>query len=135
MKVHVIKRGCSLEDFLQHKKGTDRAIQVCYCGYLEVDNPMDTDLWDWCNWSCWTNVKPQECEHLLLTHCNSDVSFCIEGTWYSHKMEKFSSFEECYSEMLKPRTKKFWAVWPHDTGLDDNEPIFVTPENIHNYIK
>jgi hypothetical protein len=132
MKVHVIKRGItSMEEY--HNPQTK--IEVTYCGYLEVENPLDRDLWHLCNYSCWAEECPVECEHLLISYCNSDVAFCINGVWYSHAMHKYSSFEACYNDMINRRSENYRALWSHEGGfINDGNISYVTPENINQFI-
>lgn len=96
-----------------------KPIMIAYCGYLQFDDCEDMTIegliskcWEYCNWSCWSNSKPEACQNLLICYCNSDVSFEINGNWYSHKGYRFSSFDDCISEMKNPRSREFLAVWP-----------------------
>ena len=132
MKVHVIKRGiASMEEY--HNPQTK--IEVTYCGYLEVENPLDRDLWHLCNYSCWTEECPVECEHLLISYCNSDVAFCINGVWYSHAMHKYPSFEACYNDMINRRSKNYRALWSHEGGfINEGDITYVTSDNINQLI-
>ena len=137
MKVHVFKRGILSSDYAI---GNYRNLKVVYCGYLDIQDPFNTDLWDLCNWSCWSNsIKPVECEHLQITHCNSDVSYCINGTFYSHEMHKFHDFDECYNEMRKESSNHFWDVYSISYGfeypLDESDLQYVIPDNITQFIK
>lgn len=132
MKVYVIKRGIT-----SMEERTNLKIQVTYCGYLEVENPFDRDLWHLCNWSCWAEECPIECANLLIDHCNSDVAFGIEGIiWYSHSMdEKYYSFEDCYDDITYWKSKNYRALWPHEEGfINDGNISYVTPENINQFI-
>lgn len=130
MKVHVIKRGiASMEEH-------NPQIQVTYCGYLEVENPLDRDLWHLCNWSCWSDERPPvECANLLITHCNSDVAFDINGVWYSHAMHEYPSFEACYNDMINRRSKNYHALWSHKEGfINEDDVTYVTSDNINQLI-
>lgn len=139
MKVHVIIRGLSEKDWEKYVNyRIARSIKVVYCGYLEVDDPFNRDLWHLCNWSCWTSDQPKECVNLLIDCCNSDVSFYVEGNWYSHAMDKFESFEECYTEMTNGKSfKHFIGLWPYDYGFPDeylDKIKLVNPDNINQFI-
>lgn len=129
MKVHVIKRGIAS---MEERNNPQTQIEVAYCGYLEVENPLDRDLWHLCNWACWSDDRPPvECAHLLITHCNSDVAFGINGVWYSHAMHKYPSFEACYNDMINRRSENYHALWSHDEGFINTENItYVTPDSI-----
>lgn len=138
MKVHVFIRGNETVDM-------NSPIKVAYCGYLEVEECDITDVeqcdvWDWCNWSCWARNKPKECEHLLITHCNSDVSYFVNGKWYSHGLHTMANFIECYNRMTTEKGYKhehyFEGVWPVDYAFEDKHSIqFVTPDNYKEFIK
>ena len=104
MKVHVFKRGILSSDVAIRNY---RNIKVVYCGYLDVQDPFNKDLWDLCNWSCWSDSKPIECEYLQITHCNADVAYYINGIFYNHEMNKFRDFKECYNEMTSVYSKYF----------------------------
>ena len=131
MKVCVIKRSVASIEECNHSQ-----IQVTYCGYLEVNNPLDRDLWHLCNYSCWAEERPVECANLLIGHCNSDVAFGINGVWYSHAMHEYPSFEACYNDMINRRSENYHALWSHKEGFVNEEEniIYVTPENINQLI-
>lgn len=135
MKVHVLKRGI-VDPNYESKRRSEYNLQVHYCGYLEVDNLYNIDLWHLCNWSCWTNDKPKECENLWITHCNSDVVFTINNEYYSHNMFRFNNFKECYSHMINSSITNpyFRAIFPIDEGLYNDKIIIVNPSNIEEVI-
>lgn len=123
MKVHVIMRVRTMEEW---KAGNASNPKVVYCGYLEFDEMPKEEIWHWCNWDCWSYkddedecVRPKECEHLTIGHCNSDMSYCIDGVWYSHAEYRFASLHDCYAEMSSKvhYTKHFSALWPIHTGM------------------
>lgn len=135
MKVYVFKGGILSSDIAIRNY---RNIKVVYCGYLDVQDPFDKDLWDLCNWSCWSNSKPIECEHLQITHCNEDVAYCINNTFYSHEMHKFNDFNECYNEMTSESSRFFDSMWRISYGfnnLDESNLQYITTENINQFIK
>lgn len=137
MKVHVFKRGILASDYAIDNY---RNIKVVYCGYLDVQNPFNEDLWDLCNYGCWSDgIKPVECEHLEITYCNSDVSYCINGDFYSHEMYRFRDFNECYSEMIKDSSKYFTDSFRISNGfskiMKESDLQYVTADNINQFIK
>ena len=137
MKVHIFRRGVEPNLWLTNEY-TDKDIKIVYCGYLELQNPLypDNDLWNWCNWDCWSDEKPEECKHLNIGHCNSDVSYCIDGVFYSHGMHRFNDFRECYTEMCKEYSNYFESLFNYDYGfLDESQIKFVTPDNIQGFIE
>lgn len=135
MKVHVIKRGEILNKGDFGKKRDYYNVQVHYCGYLEIEDPFNTDLWEFCNWSCWSEETPEECKNLWITHCNSDVSYIIDGEYYSHFMHKFKDFNECYHYMMNTRNTDFFDdIFPVEEGLNIDKLVIVNPSNIEEII-
>lgn len=133
MKVHVFKRGIAS---MKERNNPQPKIEVAYCGYLEVENPFDRDLWHLCNYSCWAEECPAECANLLIDHCNSDVAFSIAGIlWYSHAMHKYPSSEACYNDMINRRSENYRALWPHEEGfINEGNITYVTADNINQLI-
>lgn len=112
-KIHIIMRCTPFEMWKNHNYRGN--MQLVYCGYLEVPDDFNEEVWHWCNWSCWCGgERPKECEHLLITHCNSDMSYLKGGVWYSHGDKPFTSLSACVSEMLTPKeiTGHFNSIWP-----------------------
>ena len=138
MKVHVVKRGLRNKDWEMRNYPSIAKLEVVYCGYLEIDNPFEGNVWHLCNHSCWSEEMPNECKNLLISYCNSDIAFEFNGKWYSHGEHEFSSFDECYREMTNHRSEYFRAKWPHDSGfplnIEEKDIIFVTPNNINDII-
>lgn len=135
MKVHVLKRGEILNKGDFGKKRDYYNVQVHYCGYLEIEDPFNTDLWEFCNWSCWSEEIPEECKNLWITHCNSDVSYIIDGEYYSHFMHKFKDFNECYHFMMDTRNTDFFnAIFPVEEGLNIDKLVIVNSSNIEEVI-
>lgn len=135
MKVHVLKRGLVGHNY-EYERRSEYNLQVHYCGYLEVEDPFTEDLWHLCNWYCWTYDKPKECKNLWITHCNSDVSYIIDGEYYSHYMHKFNNFKECYQHMINPNPTNpfFRAIFPVEEGLNIDKLVIINPSNIEEII-
>lgn len=120
------------------KQGTYEAfsknMQLCYCGYLEVPDNFNDEVWHWCNWGCWCGDagRPEYCKNLLIDHCNSDMSYLKGGVWYSHGDRPFSSLSACVSEMLQPKemTAHFDSIWPTPRSAK-----IVTIEELQELIK
>ena len=95
---------------------TKSDIVICDCGYIELRDDQDlsnTDIWDLCNWSCWSKTVPPECRNLLIDHCNSDMAFEYEGKWYSHKYNLEGSLESCVNHMRSEiHGSEYFALWP-----------------------
>lgn len=139
MKIQVIKRGVS-DVNLVIRGWEDKDIKITYCGYIEVESPFETDLWDLCNWSCWTDKRPKECKHLMTRFCNCDVSYCINGKWYSHEMHKFKNFGECYNAMTHQSNKYFEGMSDLLSGYEmkytkEEKLTYITPDNYKKYEK
>lgn len=107
MKIPIVLRALSKEDW----KNRQFNPEVYYCGYLEVDSIPD-DIWDLCNYSCWSRGIPEECKNLYIDHCNSDMAYRINGTWYNHEGIPFESADQCYNELMSRNSKYFSALWP-----------------------
>ena len=91
-------------DKFKSGKYTKSDIIICDCGYIELKDDQDlsnTDIWNLCNWSCWSETIPPECKNLLIDHCNSDMAFEYEGKWYSHMNTLEGTLESCVNHMRR----------------------------------
>lgn len=75
--VDVYQVGYTSQEAFENKDKDKLALK--YKGYVcvkdDVTNVAD-NAWHLCNWSCWTETKPDQV-HTDLTFCNSDVIFVI----------------------------------------------------------
>ena len=114
-KVNIIMRAIP-QDKWNSRKYTKSDIVICDCGYIELRDDQDlsnTDIWDLCNWSCWSKIVPPECRNLLIDHCNSDMAFEYEGKRYSHKYNLEGSLESCVNHMRSElHGSEYFALWP-----------------------
>lgn len=114
-KVNVIMRAIPQDKF-KSGKYTESDIIICDCGYIELRDDQDlnnTDIWELCNWSCWSNTIPPECNNLLIDHCNSDMAFEYEGKWYSHNGTLEGTLESCVNHMRSEiHGSEYLALWP-----------------------
>lgn len=108
-------------------KFTKDDIVICDCGYLELrddQTPENTDIWNLCNWSCWSydydeendvniEIVPDECKNLKIKYCNSDMAYEYEGKWYSHQNTLEGDLNSCVKHMRsKLCGSPYYALWP-----------------------
>lgn len=93
----------SVEDW---KNRNTKSLTFKERGYAEFDNPNENhnSVWDLCNWSCYTDKKPENL-HSELTHCNSDIVVWVEGSKEYYVAEpcgwaKFDTLERAKVYML-----------------------------------
>lgn len=114
-KVNVIMRAISRDKY-ESGKYTKSDIIICDCGYIELRDDQDlsnTDIWELCNWSCWSETVPPECRNLLIDHCNSDMAFEYEGKWYSHRCTLEGTLKSCVDHMRREiHGSEYFALWP-----------------------
>ena len=114
-KVNIIMRAIP-QDKWNSKKYTKSDIVICDCGYIELKDDQDlsnTDIWNLCNWSCWSKTVPPECRNLLIDHCNSDMAFEYEGKWYSHMNTLEGTLESCINHMRSEiYGDEYSSLWP-----------------------
>lgn len=125
-KVNIIMRALP-NDKWESRKFTKNDIVICDCGYIELrddQTPENTDIWDLCNWGCWSRdyneendvevtIVPDECKNLKIDHCNSDMAYEYEGKWYSHKNTLEGDLNSCVEHMRSKLYGKIYdALWP-----------------------
>ena len=83
-------------------------------GYVVIYNleNWEETVWDLLNWSCWTNMKPDNV-FSSLDHCNSDVILQIDGTNDYRRAESvgwttYNSLEDAINALKKTP----YSLWP-----------------------
>ena len=80
-----------------------------HLGYVEVDTFNAEEIWDLCNWSCWTEEKP--------TNLHADICSCNHGL--------------C---LVNPETKERWLAksvgWLTGDEKTISQYVFDHRENI-----
>lgn len=99
------------EDWKNHNTN---ALQFVERGYAIVGDTDDYEnVWNLCNWSCYTRHKPKNL-YSELEFCNSDIVVWTDDNEYwvaeSVGWKKFSTLESAKNYMLEKGEYKAWPL-------------------------